>query len=174
MKNKKRGFTLVELMVVIAIITFLASIVVSALNASRSKARDAERKQDMIQVRNALELYYSVNKSYPSTGGNFYSTSVNVPGPGTCSDFNGSGTYTRTGANGYIPNLAPTYISILPIDPRPLSTGNCYLYRSDGVNYKFLVFGTVENFSSNDPINDPGNRANSWAYCTDTVSCTTW
>lgn len=61
-----RGFTLVELMVVITIIGLLASAVVSSLSDSRKSARDAARVQAVKQLQNALELYRSANNGlYP-------------------------------------------------------------------------------------------------------------
>ena len=61
----KKAFTLIELLVVIAIIALLSSVVLSSLNSSRAKSRDAARVQTIAQVKNALELYYSDQKRYP-------------------------------------------------------------------------------------------------------------
>jgi len=61
----KKGFTLVELMVVIAIISLLTGIIVSNLTSSRAKARDAKRISDVGQIQLALELYFDRCKSYP-------------------------------------------------------------------------------------------------------------
>lgn len=55
---KKRGFTLIELLVVISIISLLTSIILSSLSDARKKARDSRRAQDMVQIYNALNLYY--------------------------------------------------------------------------------------------------------------------
>jgi type II secretory pathway pseudopilin PulG len=55
-------------LVVIAIIGFLASIVLVALNGARVKARDAKRKFDLSQIATALELSYDSHGGYPSTG----------------------------------------------------------------------------------------------------------
>lgn len=61
----KRAFTLIELLVVIAIISLLSSIVIGSLNQARAKSRDSKRVQDLVQLRNALELYKSANGYYP-------------------------------------------------------------------------------------------------------------
>lgn len=55
----KKGFTLIELLVVISIISLLSSVVLSSLSSARAKARDARRKTDLVQIRTALEMYYS-------------------------------------------------------------------------------------------------------------------
>ena len=60
------GFTIIELLVVIAIISLLSSIVLTSLQGARVKARDSKRVQDLIQLRNAIELYRAANDRYPS------------------------------------------------------------------------------------------------------------
>lgn len=64
--TRSKGFTLVELLVVISIIAILASVVTVNVSSSRQKARDAKRTADLLAVQSALELYYADNKSYPS------------------------------------------------------------------------------------------------------------
>ena len=66
----KKGFTLVELLVVIAIIAILSTLSVVALNSARAKARDARRLSDIKQIRTALDMYYdSNNQQYPAGNG---------------------------------------------------------------------------------------------------------
>lgn len=61
-----RGFTLVELLVVISIIGLLSTLAVVALQGARVKSRDAKRVADIKQVQTALELYASEKGVYPT------------------------------------------------------------------------------------------------------------
>jgi len=67
LKKSSKGFTLVELLVVIAIIGILATLATISLNAARSKARDAKRISDLKQMATAMELWNTDNNTY--TGG---------------------------------------------------------------------------------------------------------
>lgn len=71
LKNKvksSRGFTLVELLVVIAIIAILSVTAYVALGGQTGKARDARRQQDLASIQSAVELYGIENSSqYPET-----------------------------------------------------------------------------------------------------------
>lgn len=53
---RSRGFTILELLVSIAIIGLLTAIVLFMLTEARSKSRDARRFEDIKQIQNALEL----------------------------------------------------------------------------------------------------------------------
>ena len=64
--DASKGFTLVELLIVIAIIGLLASIVLASTGTARKKGRDARRLSDFKSIQAALELYYSSSgSSYP-------------------------------------------------------------------------------------------------------------
>lgn len=127
----KKGFTLIELLVVISIIGLLSSVVMSSLNTARQKARIARRVSDLKQVQVALEMYYNTNGRYPITPSGWQ---------GACSG------WTQTTADGTIPGLAPTFIPTVPVDPymNVLANQNCYLYASDGVNYKFMDYNVTD------------------------------
>ena len=62
---KTSGFTLIELMVVIAIIGILASTVISNLSNAKASARDVLRVQDMKTIHIAFELFFNDNGHYP-------------------------------------------------------------------------------------------------------------
>jgi prepilin-type N-terminal cleavage/methylation domain-containing protein len=65
-KNKgRKGFTLVELLVVVSIIGILSTLSNVSVNIARVRARDAKRKADMAQVKLALYLYYDDNLQFP-------------------------------------------------------------------------------------------------------------
>lgn len=64
--REKKGFTLLELLIVIVIIGILALIIVPGLASGPKRARDAQRKTDLRAVKNALETYYNDNNSYPT------------------------------------------------------------------------------------------------------------
>lgn len=66
-KNKfKKGFTLIELMVAIAIIALLASIVITTLSEAKQRAQDAKVKATKQQVQLVLDVYYQDHGGYPN------------------------------------------------------------------------------------------------------------
>ncbi len=67
-KNKK-GFTLIELMVVIAIIAILATVVLVALNTARDAARDSNTKSAVAQIRSLADVEYAINLHYGGVAG---------------------------------------------------------------------------------------------------------
>jgi len=62
----KRGFSLIELLVVIAIMAMLLAVALPNYLGARERARDAKRKQDMQQMKYALQLYFNDFKKYPA------------------------------------------------------------------------------------------------------------
>jgi len=72
---KRSGFTLIELLVVITIIGVLAALITANLSDARARARDAKVKQNLVQLKTALRLYYNDNQAYPADD-----TIINDPG----------------------------------------------------------------------------------------------
>ena len=130
-KNKK-GFTLVEIMVVIAIIGILAAVVYASMDTARKKGRDTERKSNLKQLQAAVELYAQANGAYPSMGC--------VSG--------GWGRQNLCGSSGqeYIQGI--TDIMSLPFDYKTTSSSQGYFYRTGTINgrpaYKIMSYNIVE------------------------------
>lgn len=65
--NNQRGFSLIEIMVVVVILGILASIVVPKIINRPDEARVIKAKQDILSIQNALDLYKLDNGTYPTT-----------------------------------------------------------------------------------------------------------
>src|SRR3990172_13422751 len=65
-KNKK-GFTLLELMVVVAIVGILATLAQPMFKNAVLKSKEAALKENLFNVRNVLDQYYADNGSYPGS-----------------------------------------------------------------------------------------------------------
>ena len=108
----KKGFTLMELLIVIAIIGILISVSVASYSSAQKKGRDARRHQDLKAVQNAWEQYYADNNaSYPGT-----------TTPATC---------TAVSAT-YLPNG-------LPVDPKSGTTTIPYQSSCTSTSYCFCA-----------------------------------
>lgn len=62
----RSGFTLIELMVVIAVIGMLAVIILAAISTARQNTREKVRVSDLGEIEFALTLYREANRNYPS------------------------------------------------------------------------------------------------------------
>jgi prepilin-type N-terminal cleavage/methylation domain-containing protein len=104
---KRKGFTLVELLVVVAIIALLSTIGGLAWRAARNDAINSATRGDVIRLKEAIEKYYQTKGEYPYPSG--------------CSPLASTATYTSitcTGDNGdkLSTLLVPQYIKELPKD----------------------------------------------------------
>jgi len=122
----KRGFTLVELLVVIAIIALLSTLSVVALNSARAKARDARRLSDIKQIRTALDMYFDSNLTYPANCAGLGSSSNCM-----CLTSNG---WATSGCAGTI------FMQKVPKDPGTYS----YDYTMQGSGASYTIAYTLE------------------------------
>lgn len=84
--KKQRGFTLVEILVVIMIIAILAVIALVVFNPARSRYRvwDIERKRELEQLRILFNNYHIENLRYPTDADVCYDTATNDAGVCSC------------------------------------------------------------------------------------------
>lgn len=167
MMRQRRGFTLIEMLIVVGIISLFVSIIIASTSGARARARDSRRYADLTQIGTALESYYQANYG-PRGVGSYPSTAVGgVPQWQTvCA---AGGVFTTSGATGYVPNLAPTYIASLPTDPLgcPSTGNNGYQYISDGNDYKIMTNTTEQGLECypNKQYYDPKRPSPSGKYC---------
>ncbi len=123
--TSKKGFTLIEILVVIGIIAILAAIVIIAINPAKqfAQARNTTREAGVNSILNAIGQRIADNKGV--FAGQFSGTSY------TCGPLPASATAVGTGmaadtttATGDLGCLVPTYIPALPLDPTAASGSN--------------------------------------------------
>ena len=66
LKSKQRGFTIVELLIVIVVIGILAALVITTFTGIQQKARNTERTTDIKALHGQVEAYYAQNGKYPT------------------------------------------------------------------------------------------------------------
>ena len=64
-KTSQKGFTIVELLIVIVVIGILAALVLNTFSGVQRRARDTERQTDINSLATQLEVYYNDNGGYP-------------------------------------------------------------------------------------------------------------
>ena len=135
--NISGGFSLIEILVVVALVSILAMVGMANFSATSASARDAERQTDLKNLQNALETYKNRVGRYPA----------GCKGPDTWSGQIGT-SFACTGSSSsqYIVGLAPEYISVLPADSKLNGLNSGYVYRTntEGTVYKVKAYNTVE------------------------------
>lgn len=66
-RNTAAGFSLIEVMVVVVILSILAALVVPKIMSRPDEARKVKARQDVMAIQSALDLYKLDNGFYPST-----------------------------------------------------------------------------------------------------------
>ena len=67
MRASDRGFTMIELLIVLSLIVILATMGMTQYRTSVIHAREAVLKEDLFRMRDAIDQYYADKNQYPST-----------------------------------------------------------------------------------------------------------
>lgn len=176
-RNERKGFTLIEILIVVAIIAILASVVLVGLGPTQQSGRDARRLADLHEVQNALELFYNKCGYYP---GQLTSGACTAGLPGTAKYPATAGTSIYGGVAGSLTAAsAGLGLNTIPNDP---TSGATYRYTVNAASNptSYILGATLENgnnavFASyNAPTNFAGPQGDTYA-CTGTSKqyCTT-
>ncbi len=107
--EKSSSFTLIELLIVIAIIGILAALIIVSVTSALSQARDATRAAGANEIAKAINMYYLDNGNYP------YQYSANYDGSACNGNWNTETTACGGGTAAAV--LLKPYLNSLPIDP---------------------------------------------------------
>jgi len=131
------GFTLVEILIVIAIMGVLTVITVSQFNTAKTKARDVARKSDLNTVAKALNTFFADYGKFPK---------VNEANPNdpTSIDINN----LMIGNSEFKDKDNYSYVKIMPRENKSEKAPFCY--KSLGDQKKFALFSVLENPSDGD------------------------
>ncbi|MFA5085972.1 MAG: fibrobacter succinogenes major paralogous domain-containing protein [Candidatus Paceibacterota bacterium] len=128
-KLGQKAFTLIEILVVIAIIGIISGLIIVTMSGATSSANDARRKNDISALKKAITIYSTLNgMTYP-----VQSTICNIGAPSGSSP-------CSTLAQAIAENL-PT----LPLDPN----GQYYKYASDGTTYGIMADSALTDIDGN-------------------------
>lgn len=133
LRSRDRGFTLVELLVVLIIVGILAAVAVPAYLNQRAKARNAETLSNLRHVNQLIVAYAAEYGTYPSTGG----MSI-VYESANCTGADNPRTDWVPGVDGPLPQHP-----VQPIHPRSAQRG-CYMYASNGTSYVLSAWNLVQ------------------------------
>jgi general secretion pathway protein G len=140
-RKLQRGFTLIELIIVMAIMGLLIGIVASSFQTSRIKGKDARRKSDLKQVQNALEAYINDHGTYP----------VSTAGVITAC---GAGNATCAWGSPFTDQNGTVYMAQLPSDANAPTFQYQYLVSSDHKMYQLYAY--IEDTQDADAYNYNG------------------
>lgn len=140
--HNQKGFTLLEILLVVAAIAILAGIVIVAINPNKQlgDTRNAERRSDVNTILNAIHQYsIDNNGSFPS---GIDSTTGSAQVLGTAStglDTTCTATTTVAAGVDLSSDLVPTYIVDIQTDPSTGSAANTDYYVNKDANGRISV-----------------------------------
>jgi prepilin-type N-terminal cleavage/methylation domain-containing protein len=127
-QTHKKGFTLIELVIVMAIMGILIAASASTFQTSRIKGKDGRRKSDLKQLQTALETYINDWGLYPAASG------------GIITACGGQGTSTCDWGSAFTDQNGTVYMATLPSDSSAPSIQYLYVVSSDKKKYQLFTY----------------------------------
>lgn len=150
---KQKGFTIVELLIVIVVIGILAAIVVVAYNGVQGKSRDSARIAKVKSISKAIELYYIDNGRYPPI----------LDGQGR-ETICGSQTdnWGHCDRNKTLADMLAPYLYIDPTSLSDATQGNYYYWYTSQDSDNYQTYGLMVYLENSGGQNDGGYYANAY------------
>ena len=132
-RKNDQSFTLIELLIVIAIIGILAALIMVSVTGAASRARDGKRIADLQEIAKALGMYYLDNASFPSVT----QTSQDTSGPVNCWGGWVAGTTAKSNNSNFLPQLVSGgYLQSIPIETHPI---NSHIWNNTECSYRYML-----------------------------------
>lgn len=113
--RRQRGFTIVELLIVVVIIAILAAITIVAYNGIQTRATNASRSQELVAWRKHFLIYQGQEGDFPTMPDGSYCLGTGFVG-GVCQNSTGSQSWPETASAPLLTQLAK--VGSLPSGPR--------------------------------------------------------
>ena len=120
--SHRKGFTIVELLIVIVVIGILAAITIVAYGNIQSKAKFNKINTELVAMRKLINMHKAENGTYPNTGGSWR--------------------YQRVDGDNFIPGVVPAYANKLPqVTDTPIggNTNDTYIYISNATGTAYAL-----------------------------------
>jgi type II secretion system protein G len=157
-RSRFDGFTLMELMLVIAIMGILSAIGIGAYTQATLKSRDTERKSDLNQIAKAVEIFNNDIGRYPNV-----SSGVMI-----CPQASGSDAACGTQIYAFLGVEESLYLDKVPTDPVPTRK---YVYVPSSDLNSFSLFAALENDQDNDVVVDSTGNKTDWGISCGDKNC---
>jgi len=119
--SRRRGFTIVELLIVIVVIGILAAITIVAYNGIQARAQFATSQQELASIRKAILLFKAEKGTYPDSGDAWMG-------------------WDQGTNDNFIPGLVPAYMNKTPQLDSSRAAEDSYLYKSNKTDYQLIRY----------------------------------
>ncbi|MDM2096408.1 type II secretion system protein [Mycobacteroides abscessus] len=162
--TREKGFTIVELLIVIVVIGILAMIVVVAYNGVQTSANNASRLAEVKSWQKLFEAYKAANGRLPTLASGTYCLGKGFPigynGERRCRDFNSSGTTSYRESDGSALAAELASVGTMPSSTKVSVNGTVGPYFTYAAGYGGTITGLFNGASAADC---PSGTAYNWA-----------